>query len=53
MKAELAEDAALIGTGDELGRRLLEGLGCRRFVPDLALEGLALIAQRNGYAPGA
>jgi type III pantothenate kinase len=53
MKAELAEDAELIGTGDELGRRLLEGLGCRRFVPDLALEGLALIAQRNGYAPGA
>jgi type III pantothenate kinase len=53
MKTELAEDAALIGTGDELGRWLLEGLGCRRFVPDLALEGLALIAQRNGYAPGA
>jgi type III pantothenate kinase len=53
MREELAEDAALIGSGDELGRRLLDGLGCRHFVPDLALEGLALIAQRNGYAPGA
>jgi type III pantothenate kinase len=53
MRAELAEEAALIGTGDELGRAVLEGLGCRAFVPDLTLEGLALIAQRNGYAPGA
>ncbi|HPE37628.1 MAG TPA: type III pantothenate kinase, partial [Spirochaetales bacterium] len=47
MRSELGEDAALIGSGDKLGRLVLDGLPALAFVPDLALDGLALIAERN------
>ncbi|MBP7262849.1 MAG: type III pantothenate kinase [Spirochaetia bacterium] len=47
MRLELGEDAALIGSGDKLGRLVLDGLPALAFVPDLALDGLALIAERN------
>jgi len=36
--------APVIGTGDDTGKVLIEGRG--RFVPDLALEGLAVIAAK-------
>ena len=53
MRVELASaapgsaEAALLGTGDELGKTVLEGLGAMAFVPDLTLDGLALIAAKN------
>jgi len=37
----------VIGTGDPLGRSLLASIGYDRFIPDLALEGLAIIAARS------
>jgi type III pantothenate kinase len=55
MRAEIAaaeggarapESVAVIGTGDETGRPILESCGYARFVPDLVLEGLAIIAGR-------
>jgi pantothenate kinase type III len=44
-----AEDAAsveVIGSGEDIGREILGSLGFERFVPELALEGIAIIAQR-------
>lgn len=50
MRAELGGQAALVGSGDELGRGILAALGCERFAPDLTLDGIAAIAARNEAA---
>lgn len=47
MREELGGQADIIGTGDELGKLTLEGIACLAFVPDLTLDGIALIADRN------
>jgi type III pantothenate kinase len=48
--ASVAGDAAaevkVVGTGFEEGRAILEAEGYRLFVPDLVLEGIAIIASR-------
>jgi type III pantothenate kinase len=44
-----AEDPAsveVIGSGEEIGREILKSLGFERFVPELVLEGVAIIAER-------
>jgi len=46
-RAAPAEAPAVIGTGDEAGEAIMEACGFDRFVPDLVLEGLALIASRS------
>ncbi len=53
MSAELDPGGAsggvdVIGTGDDAGRSLFLSLGSIRFVPDLVLDGIALVAARNG-----
>lgn len=50
MRAELGGAAALVGSGDELGRGILAALGCDRFAADLTLDGIAVIAARNEAA---
>jgi len=56
MSAELFADsggspsgsgAAVIGCGENMGRRLLAACGYDRFVPELVLEGVSLIASRS------
>jgi type III pantothenate kinase len=50
MQAELepgGEHVEVIGTGDELGRKVLAACGHIHFVPELALDGIAIIAGRN------
>jgi type III pantothenate kinase len=49
-EADSPEAVAVIGTGDEEGRALFASLALGRFVPDLVLEGLALIAARAAPA---
>jgi type III pantothenate kinase len=46
-EAESPGAVELLGTGGEEGRALLAALGRGRFVPDLVLEGLAIIAAKN------
>jgi type III pantothenate kinase len=38
---------AVIGTGGEEGRALIASLGRGRYVPDLVLDGIAIVAARN------
>jgi pantothenate kinase, type III len=45
-EAESAEDVVVLGSGGEEGRLLFAELGLGSFVPDLVLEGLAIIATR-------
>ncbi|MBL8965940.1 MAG: type III pantothenate kinase [Spirochaetaceae bacterium] len=53
MGAELAAEAPgappplVLGTGEAEGRSILEAAGIGRFAPELALEGIALVAARN------
>ncbi|MBN2875776.1 MAG: type III pantothenate kinase [Spirochaetales bacterium] len=47
MAAEMDESARILGTGDDSGRSILASVGYEEFVPNLALEGLALISARN------
>jgi len=47
MTEEMGESATVLGTGDESGRAVLEGAGYPNFERHLALDGLALIADRN------
>ena len=47
MRVELGGTAALLGSGDQIGRDILAGMDALGFQPDLALDGLALIAERN------
>jgi type III pantothenate kinase len=47
MSAEMGGSAEVFGTGDDTGRTVLEREGYTRFVPNLALEGLALLAELN------
>jgi type III pantothenate kinase len=49
-EADAPEDVAVIGTGDEEGRELFSSLGLGRFVPELVLEGVAIIAARAAPA---
>jgi len=60
MARELLEDAGgapsgiaatVVGTGDAMGGRLLAACGFERFVPELVLEGISLIASRAGKMP--
>jgi len=48
MADEMGEAPEVIGTGDEAGRAVMAGVGYGVFEPYLALDGLALIAERNG-----
>ncbi len=44
-----ADDPAsveVVGSGEEIGREILKSLGFDRFVPELAMEGIAIIADR-------
>jgi type III pantothenate kinase len=50
-EADSPESVVVIGTGDEEGRLLFASLGLGRFVPDLVLEGLAIIAGRASPPP--
>lgn len=47
MAAELGESATVIGTGDEAGRMVMTEAGYGLFMPNLALDGLVNIAERN------
>jgi len=47
MTAEMGGAVAVIGTGDEAGRAVLSQAGFDSFVPNLALDGIAIIAGRN------
>jgi len=47
MSAEMGGSALVIGTGDETGRTVLESAGYDRFVPNLALDGLSILAERD------
>ena len=49
-EAGSADEVALLGSGGEEGAAIFALLGRGRFVPDLALEGLALIAARSAKA---
>jgi type III pantothenate kinase len=49
-EAESPDAVEVLGTGGEEGRALLAALGRGRFVPDLALDGLAIIAAKNRSA---
>lgn len=46
-EADSPDTVVLLGTGGEEGRAILAAIGRGRFVPDLALEGIAIIAARN------
>lgn len=50
MIAELGETATVIGTGDETGRLVMEEAGYGLFLPNLALDGLVHIAERNRHS---
>ncbi len=45
-EADSPEAVTVLGTGDEEGRELFASLGLGRFIPELALEGIAIIAAR-------
>jgi type III pantothenate kinase len=45
-----AAGISVVGTGDAIGETMLARTGLGRFVPDLSLEGLALIAERQARA---
>ena len=47
MSIEMACSPVVIGCGDEEGRGLLASLGHDLFVPELVLDGLSIIAERN------
>jgi type III pantothenate kinase len=50
-EADSPDSVAVLGTGGEEGREVLASLGLGRFVPDLVLEGLAIIAARATPPP--
>ena len=52
-EADSPEDVAVLGTGDEEGAAVLASLDLGRFVPDLVLEGLSIIAGRASPLPRA
>jgi len=45
-EAEDPSAVEVIGSGEEIGREILKSLGFERFVPELVLEGVAIIAAR-------
>jgi type III pantothenate kinase len=45
-EAEDPSAVEVIGSGEDIGREILGSLGFERFVPELALEGVAIIAER-------
>ena len=47
MSSEMSCTPVVIGCGDEEGRGLLTSIGYERFVPELVLDGLSIIADRN------
>jgi type III pantothenate kinase len=47
MSSEMGSSPVVIGCGDEDGRHLLASIGHERFVPELVLDGLSIIAERN------
>ena len=48
-EADASGDVAILGSGGEEGRAIFAELGIGQFVPDLVLEGLALIAERSPH----
>ena len=50
-EADSPEAVAVIGTGDPEGGEVLAAIGLGRFVPELVLEGIAIIAARAAPAP--
>jgi type III pantothenate kinase len=50
-EAEGHEDVEVIGTGGEEGRGILAAIGRGRFVPDLALDGIAAVAAKSAASP--
>jgi type III pantothenate kinase len=49
-EADSPEDVVVLGTGGEEGRALFASLGLGRFIPELVLEGIAIIAARAAPA---
>ena len=47
MSAEMACSPMVIGCGDDTGHEVLSSIGHGHFVPELVLDGLTLIAERN------
>lgn len=47
MSSEMSCSPVVIGCGNEEGRSLLASIGYDRFIPELVLEGLSIIADRN------
>lgn len=47
MASEMTCSPLVIGCGNEEGRGLLSSIGYKQFVPELVLDGLAIIAERN------
>jgi type III pantothenate kinase len=45
-EAEDPQAVEVVGSGEDLGREILKSLGFERFVPELVLEGVAIIAER-------
>lgn len=45
-EAESPDAVEVIGSGEQIGREILKSLGFERFVPELAMEGIAIIADR-------
>ncbi len=45
-EADDPESVEVIGSGEEIGREILKSLGFERFAPELAMEGIAIIADR-------
>jgi type III pantothenate kinase len=50
-EAESPDAVEVVGTGEEEGRAILAAIGRGRFVSDLALDGIALLAAKSAAAP--
>ena len=50
-EADSPDAVEVVGSGGEEGRALLASIGMGRFIPELVLEGLAIIAARSTPAP--
>ena len=46
-EADSPDAVTLLGTGGEEGRAILAAIGRGRFIPDMVLEGIAIIAAKN------
>lgn len=53
LRAQGASEVEVFGTGETVGRELLERLGRGRFEPRLVLDGIAAIARKSAAIPAA